>query len=139
MKNNRSTAYLLMRATFGTVFLFFGVTKFTRGVGAFAGGMQQRFAGKLPMLIVAPFGYSLPFLEVLLGTLILLGLFNSISLFCSGLLLMVLTFGMVILGDTPTVANNLIYVLINFVLLYLSDQNVYSVDGLRSQTRVARV
>jgi hypothetical protein len=36
----------------------------------------------------------------------------------SGLLLMALTFGMVILGDTPTVANNLLYVLINFVLLY---------------------
>lgn len=138
MDNYKSAAYALMRATFGTVFLFFGVTKFTSGFSTFAGGMQQRFAGKLPVLIVAPFGYSLPFLEVLLGTLILLGLFNSISLFCSGVLLIVLTFGMVILGDTPTVANNLIYVLINFVLLYLSDRNLYSIDGLRGQPHVAR-
>jgi len=80
---------------------------------------------------VTSFGYSLPFIEVLLGTLILLGLFNPISLLISGLLLIVLTFGMVILGDTPTVANNLIYVLINFALLYLAEYNFYSVDSLR--------
>lgn len=131
MANYKSAAYGLMRATFGMVFLFFGITKFTSGLSAFAGGMQQRFAGKLPMLIVTPFGYSLPFIEVLLGTLILLGLFNPISLLLSGLLLIALTFGMVILGDTPIVANNLIYVVINFALLYLADYNLYSVDRLR--------
>lgn len=131
MINYRSAAYALMRTTFGIVFLFFGITKFTRGLSTFAGGMQQRFAGKLPMLIVMPFGYSLPFIEVLLGTLIVLGLLNPISLVLSGLLLIVLTFGMVILGDTPTVANNLIYVVINFALLYLADYNLYSVDRLR--------
>jgi thiosulfate dehydrogenase (quinone) large subunit len=131
MSNYRSVAYALMRATFGITFLFFGITKFTRGLSTFAGGMQQRFAGKLPMLIVMPFGYSLPFIEVLVGTLILLGLLNQISLVLSGLLLIVLTFGMIILGDTPTVANNLIYVLINFALLYLADYNLYSVDRLR--------
>jgi thiosulfate dehydrogenase (quinone) large subunit len=131
MTNHRSVAYSLMRATFGIVFLFFGITKFTRGLSTFAGGMQERFAGKLPMLIVMSFGYSLPFIEVLVGTLILLGLFNPISLLVSGLLLITLTFGMVILGDTPTVANNLIYVLINFALLYLAEYNLYSVDRLR--------
>ena len=131
MINHRSVAYALMRATFGIVFLFFGITKFIRGVSPFAQGMQQRFAGKLPMLIVVPFGYSLPFFEVLLGAFLLVGLFNSLSLIATGLLLMALTFGMVILGDTPTVANNLIYVLIDFCLLYLADYNLYSIDRFR--------
>jgi thiosulfate dehydrogenase (quinone) large subunit len=130
---NRNAAYVLMRAAFGMVFLFFGITKFTRGLSTFATGMRQRFAGKLPMLIVVPFSRSLPFIEVLLGALILVGLFNSISLVFSGLLLILLTFGMVILGDTATVANNLIYVLINFILLYLSDHNLYSVGAIRRQ------
>jgi thiosulfate dehydrogenase [quinone] large subunit len=93
--------------------------------------MQERFAGKLPMVLVVPFAYSLPFIEVLVGVLILLGLFNSIALVLSSLLLIALTFGMVMLGDTPTVANNLLYVLINFVLLYLAEQNGYSVDRIR--------
>ena len=131
MINHRSASYALMRATFGIVFLFFGITKFIRGVSPFAEGMQQRFAGKLPMLIVVPFSYSLPFFEVLFGAFLLLGLFNSLSLLATGLLLMALTFGMVILGDTPTVANNLIYVLIDFCLLYLADDNLYSIDQFR--------
>jgi len=113
------------------VFLFFGITKFIRGFSPFAQGMQQRFAGKLPMLIVVPFGYSLPFFEVLLGAFLLVGLFNSLSLIATGALLMALAFGMVILGDTPTVANNLIYVLINFCLLCLAVYNLYSIDRFR--------
>ena len=130
MKDHKATAYTLLRATFGVVFLFYGIGKFMRGLGGFAGGMQQRFAGKLPMALVVPFAYSLPFIEVLIGVLFVLGLFNSIALVLSGLLLIALTFGMVILGDTPTVANNLLYVLINFVLLYLAEQNNYSVDRM---------
>lgn len=130
MKDHKATAYALLRVTFGVVFLFYGIGKFMRGLGTFSGGMQQRFAGKLPMALVVPFGYSLPFIEVLIGVLLVLGLFNSITLVLAGLLLMALTFGMVILGDTPTVANNLLYVLINFVLLYLAAQNTYSVDRM---------
>jgi thiosulfate dehydrogenase (quinone) large subunit len=131
MKDHRETAYALLRVTLGMVFLFYGIGKFMRGLGSVAGGMQERFAGKLPMVLVVPFAYSLPFIEVLVGVLILLGLFNSIALVLSSLLLIALTFGMVMLGDTPTVANNLLYVLINFVLLYLAEQNGYSVDRIR--------
>jgi thiosulfate dehydrogenase [quinone] large subunit len=130
MKDHKATAYALLRVTFGVVFLFYGIGKFMRGLGSFSGGTQQRFAGKLPMALVVPFAYSLPFIEVLIGVLLVLGLFNSIALMLSGLLLIALTFGMVILGDTPTVANNLLYVLINFVLLYLAEQNNYSVDRI---------
>jgi len=131
MKDHKATAYALLRATFGVVFLFYGIGKFMRGLGSFAAGTQQRFAGKLPMALVVPFAYSLPIIEVLIGVLLVLGLFNSIALVLSGLLLIALTFGMVILGDTATVANNLLYVLINFVLLYLAEQNNYSVDRMR--------
>jgi thiosulfate dehydrogenase [quinone] large subunit len=93
--------------------------------------MEQRFAGKLPAALVLPFAYTLPFMEVLFGTLILLGLFNSIALVLSGLLLLALTFGTVMLGDAPTVAHNLQYALVNFVLLWLTDYNGYSIDRLR--------
>jgi len=42
-----------------------------------------------------------------------------------------LTFGVVMLGDAPTVAHNLQYALINFVLLWFVDLDRYSIDGLR--------
>jgi thiosulfate dehydrogenase (quinone) large subunit len=131
MSKHREIAYALLRVTLGVIFLFFGIGKFVGGIGGFAAGMEQRFAGKLPSVLVLPFAYALPFMEVLFGALILLGLFNSIALVLSGLLLLALTFGTVMLGDAPTVAHNLQYALVNFVLLWLADYNGYSIDRLR--------
>jgi thiosulfate dehydrogenase [quinone] large subunit len=129
--NNRYVAYGLLRITVGGMFLFFGVGKFSGGVGKFAGGMTQSFAGKLPSALVTPFAYTLPFAEVILGALILLGLFNVLALGLSGLLLVALTFGTVMLGDPPTVAHNVQYALVNFVLLFCAEYNGYSLDRLR--------
>jgi thiosulfate dehydrogenase (quinone) large subunit len=131
MFNHRDAAYALLRVTVGVMFLFFGIGKFLGGVGNFAGGMTQHFAGKLPAALVTPFAYALPFAEVTLGALILLGLFSPLALSLSGLLLVALTFGTVMLGDAPTVAHNVQYALVNFVLLWFADHNGYSLDRLR--------
>jgi thiosulfate dehydrogenase [quinone] large subunit len=128
--NYREVAYALLRITMGVIFLFYGVGKFMAGIGAFAAGTNQHFAGKLPSVMVLAFAYILPFGEVLAGVLILFGLFTRIGLMVSGLLLIGLTFGTVILGDPPTVANNLLYALVNFTLLWFVDMNRYSLDSL---------
>ena len=130
MTNYRELAYALMRATYGTIFLSTGIMKFVAGPGNFVGTMNQRFAGKLPAVIVMPFAYFIPFAEVTAGALILFGLFTRGALVLSGLLLLGLTFGVVVLGDPQTVAHNLQYVLIDFVLLWLSDLNGFSLDRL---------
>jgi thiosulfate dehydrogenase [quinone] large subunit len=131
MSNYRQAAYALLRATLGMIFLTTGVVKLTIGLSTFAAGLQQEFGGKLPMLIVTPFGYVLPFIEVTVGALLVLGLFTEIALVLSGLLLLVLTFGKLVDNDTATVAHNLIYALINFVLLWSLDSNGYGIDNLR--------
>ena len=113
----------------GVIFLFYGVGKFIAGLTNFVGGMNQHFAGKLPAAMVMPFAYVLPFGEVTSGLLILLGLFTRVGLTISGLLLIGLTFGTVMLGDAATVAHNLQYAMVNFVLLWLVDLNRYSLDG----------
>src|SRR5437660_2952360 len=128
--NHRETAYCLLRATMGVIFLFYGIGKFVGGLSNFVGGMNQHFAGKLPAMMVMPFAYGLPFAEATSGLLIVLGLFTRVGLLISGLLLIGLTFGTVMLGDAPTVAHNLQYALVNFVLLWLVDLNRYSIDGL---------
>lgn len=128
--NHREAAYALLRVTFGEIFLFYGIGKFIGGIGNFVGGMNQHFAGKLPAAMVMPFAYVLPFGEVTAGAFILLGLFTRVGLTLSGLLLIGLTFGLVILGDAPTVAHNLLYALMNFVLLWLVDLNRYALDSL---------
>src|SRR6266436_9311018 len=119
VSKHREIAYALLRLTLGIVFLFAGIGKFRGGLGNFAGGMLQQFSGKLPAVLVEPFAYTLPFAETTLGALIVLGLFTPAALTLSGLLLGVLTFGTVMLGDFPTVAHNVQYGLTNFVLLWL--------------------
>ncbi len=128
--NHRETAYALLRITMGVIFLFYGIGKFMGGISNFVGGMNQHFSGKLPAFMVMPFAYALPFGEVIAGLLILFGLFTRAGLVLSGLLLFGLTFGTVMLGDAPTVAHNLQYALVNFVLLWFVDLNRYSLDSL---------
>ena len=135
--NHREAAYALLRVTMGVIFLFYGVGKFMGGLGNFVGGINKAFSGKLPAAMVTPFAYAIPFCEVIAGALILFGLFTRIGLLLSGLLLIGLTFGTVMLGDAPTVAHNLQFALINFVLLWLVDLNRYSIDGLLNRTSPA--
>ena len=128
--NNREIGYALMRITYGVIFLFYGIGKFKGGLSNFVGAMNQQFSGKLPAAMVMPFAYFIPFAETISGALILLGLLTRVGLTLSGVLLIGLTFGLVILGQAPTVAHNLQYVLVNFVLLWFVELNRYSVDAL---------
>jgi thiosulfate dehydrogenase [quinone] large subunit len=137
--NHRETAYALLRTTMGVIFLFYGIGKFISGVGNFVGNMNQQFSGKLPAFMVMPFAYAIPFAEVTAGALILLGVFTRLGLVVSGLLLIGLTFGMVMLGQAPTVAHNLQYALVNFVLLWFVDLNRYSLDSLFRRNRELRL
>ena len=131
--NARSQAYALTRITYGVVFLFYGIEKLRGGVSGFVGSMNQLFSGKLPAVMVMPFAYLIPFAELISGVLIVLGVFTRIGLTISGILLFGLTFGMVILGQTQTVAHNLQYVLINFLLLWFIDANAFCLDSLLSR------
>jgi thiosulfate dehydrogenase [quinone] large subunit len=128
--DQRKTGYVLLRITFGVIFLFYGITKFRAGVGGFVGSMNQQFSGKLSAAMVMPFAYAIPFAETISGALILFGLFTRAGLTLSGLLLIGLTFGVVMLGQPQLVAHNLQYGLVNFVLLWFLESNGFSVDSL---------
>jgi len=128
--NNRTLAYALTRIAYGIIFLFYGVGKFRGGLANFVGGMNQQFSGKLPAAMVMPFAYFIPFAETVSGALILVGLFTRVGLTLSGVLLIGLTFGVVMLGQAPTVAHNLQYVLVNLVLLWFVEFNALSIDSL---------
>jgi thiosulfate dehydrogenase [quinone] large subunit len=130
MHTRREIAYALLRMTLGIMFLFFGIGKFTMGIGNFASGMQQNFAGKLPSFLLGPFAYILPFAEVTIGLLLLLGLLNVFGLILAGLLMIALVFGMVLQGQAPIVANNVFYGVVIFILLWSAEYNRFSLDRL---------
>jgi len=126
----REIAYALLRITFGVNFLMGGIGKFMMGIGDFEAGLEKQFAGKLPVMLLKPFGYALPFAELIVGALIILGLFNLLALVLSGLELVVLTFGIIVAGDATTAAHNTQFALVNFVLLWFAGYNGYSIDRL---------
>jgi thiosulfate dehydrogenase (quinone) large subunit len=137
-QGRREAAYALLRVALSMIFLVSGIGKFMMGVGAFASHTQEDFAGKLPMALVGAFAYALPFAEVAIGALLLLGLFNAVSLALAGLLMIALTFGVTMKPDPPTMANNIFYAFVIFVLMWFAQYNGYSIDRLMRGSRPAR-
>jgi thiosulfate dehydrogenase [quinone] large subunit len=127
---HRECAYAMLRATLGLVFLVAGAGKLMMGVGTFASMLQETFAGKLPMALVMPFAYALPFVEVAVGLLLVSGLFTYFASVLAGLLMMALISGKMIEGDAATVAHNLSFSVIVFLLVWFNDYNGYSIDRL---------
>lgn len=129
LPDTRTLAYTLLRFTFGLLLLTYGLNKVLIGPGTFAEGLGARFSESwLPEGLVLVFGHVLPFLEVSLGILIMAGLFNVLALSVAALMMMALVFGAVAEPNPPTVANNTLFTLVTFVLLWLSDYNHVSLD-----------
>ena len=128
MLNYRAASYALFRITFGVMFLVFGIQKFQAGIGNTASGIGKQFEGKLPAVLVSPFSHVLPFLEVIVGVLLVLGLFTEIGIVLAGLLMLALTFGVIIAPLPNVIFNNMVYAFFALILMWLVDNNKYSVD-----------
>ena len=127
---------LLLRLAIGLVFLTAGIAKFRMGVGAFAQGVMEMFkATALPGWMVAPYAYALPFLEVSLGFLLLVGLFTRYTFFFTAALTISLMWGMLLLGKGDVVAQNSIFVLLAILGLRWSNENMLSLDCLRKKDK----
>jgi thiosulfate dehydrogenase (quinone) large subunit len=135
---NVTIAYLLLRLTLGVVFLFYGIGKLRMGLGVFNQRLVDRFeASLLSAWSVSAFAWVLPFVEVVVGALLVLGLFTRWALVAAGVLMAALAMGAVIEPNPPTVAYNLIYATIIFLLLIFVPADHWSLDTLvrRGSTR----
>jgi thiosulfate dehydrogenase [quinone] large subunit len=72
----------------------------------------------------------LPFAEIILGSLLLLGLFSRPALYLGGLLLIVLNFGLLVRGDGNVAKSNIAYLIIIALDIILLNYNKYSLDNL---------
>ncbi len=115
----RAAALALGRWCIGMIFLFFGIGKFVSGVSGFAQHLVEQYQKTwLPNALVGGFGNVLPFLEVLLGALLLLGLFRNTTVFATGMLLLILTFGQVVAGQPQVVFFNTGYLFMTAGVLF---------------------
>ena len=133
---NVAWSYAVLRFTLGTTFLLHGITRFVSGWSAFADQMVQSFHNTfLPDFMVRPFALSVPPVEAVLGTLLCLGLFTRWTLIAGGLWMVALIFGTTVRQDYPTVAIQLLYALLFFVLQVRESSNRISLDTLMKPRR----
>ena len=132
MNNPRWLAYAILRVTLGGVFLFYGVGKFVVGLAATAQWFQDSFAKTwVPPASVYAFSLALPFIEVTIGVLLILGLFTRSAVAVAGLLIAALTIGLTIKGSSTDVALNMGYAVALFILLHRIEDNEFSLDRWR--------
>jgi thiosulfate dehydrogenase [quinone] large subunit len=133
--DGKKAGYLVLRLALGAVFFFYGVNKFQAGVGATIDQMARQFDRTfLPSIAVKAVGGALPSLEVVIGLLVLTGLFTRAALVAAGLVLITLSSGLAVLGNAPTVATNLLFLLVVYVLLSHEEDNAFSLDAARKSS-----
>lgn len=128
---NRS---LILRFAIGSILLIAGIAKFQMGTGTFVGYMTTGFESTfLPAMLVTTFAQVLPYVEVALGALLLLGLYTKTAAKLSALLFAILIFGLSSQqnpDNTLLIAAKFIYIFAAFKILCAST-SVLSLDYLR--------
>jgi len=134
--NNRkpqdiAVACLLLRMTIGLNIFIHGLSRLLMGVTVFADSLVPMFAKTfLPGWSVYAFGLLLPWVETVLGLMLLLGFRTRIGLVGGSSLIFVLMFGTSIRQDWSTAGLQLIYATIFACLLAYREGDVYSLDVL---------
>ncbi len=132
---DRQLAYAVFRLTLGINILVHGAGRiFGPGAEAFATTTSAEFTKTaLPMGLVHAFLVALPFAEVTLGALTILGLFTRWALTFGGLMITALVFGTAMRSDWNTVGVQMIYAITYYLLLANRSANRFSLDALWEQ------
>jgi thiosulfate dehydrogenase [quinone] large subunit len=131
-------AYLLLRLITGLYFFMHGFARIFTGthLSGFAQGMAKSMASTpLPPSLALATGYVVPCIELLIGTLLLLGLFTRAALTLALLLMLVLMFGIGLKQDWNVAGSQLLYGLILSILLFARRRYDLSWPKVFSQPR----
>jgi len=115
-----------------------GVNMFTHGVARlldlekFNMWMIGQFSDTiLPEFLVSLSSYMIPFAELIIGVLLILGLFTSRALLLGALLITILVFGSGLQENWNVMSSQMIYAVFFFILSYMIELNKFSLDNLR--------
>jgi thiosulfate dehydrogenase [quinone] large subunit len=126
---------LLVRLFLGAMFLMAGLGKLPNLPG-FYQYIEKEFGNTFlagPLLTL--FSHTLPFVELTLGVLLVLGLMTRPTLVVTALTLLVLFFGKLVAKDMATTASIALYFLIALYALRHSESDKFSVDHLIHRNR----
>jgi thiosulfate dehydrogenase [quinone] large subunit len=137
LQNHKAVAYGLMRLALGINIFGHGFFRILSGVSAFAhGAVAGMDKGPLPHALSLAFLYATPFVELTLGTLLIVGLLTRAALVGGSLFMIALTFGTTSTQNWNGAGTQLQYSFVFFVMLWLVEANSLSVDGLIGRKNV---
>ena len=131
--SDAAIAYAILRVSFGANIMLHGVSRIYMGHAAFLAYLTHYFekAPYFPAGMLSSFATVQPWVELILGVLLMIGLVTRFSLVAGGLVILCLVIGTNLAQDWLVSGLQLIYALLYYYLLVHLDQNRYSVDGLR--------
>jgi thiosulfate dehydrogenase [quinone] large subunit len=123
-------AYTILRVSFGANIMLHGVSRILMGHAAFLAYLTHYFekAPYVPASMLSSFATVQPWVETVLGLLLVIGLATRFSLIAGGLVIMCLVFGTNLAQDWLVSGLQLIYAFLYYYLLVHLDQNRFSVD-----------
>lgn len=131
--NNKEFAYALLRLAMGVNMFVHGLVRFPK-LDEFSNWMVGYFQDTfLPEILVTILAYSIPFVEFIVGLLLILGLFTRQALLVGALLMVVLIFGSCLKENWEWAAFQMIYAIFFFMLSYFIELNKISLDKLRGK------
>jgi thiosulfate dehydrogenase [quinone] large subunit len=125
-------AYAFLRFVFGLNICFHGVSRLLNDHQAFLVYLTKALAPAvlIPKASIPAFAAVLPWVEAILGLLLLLGLFTRFALIGGFFVMILLMAGVSLAQDWTTAGLQLIYCVIYFILLALLGWNYFSLDSL---------
>lgn len=122
-------AYLMARLPIALSLFGHGLTRLPK-LDRFSLGLVTEFNRTiLPLWLLQPFSYALPFLELLTGLLLILGWFTRFALFLGSVLMLVLILGSTLIEEWQNVAIQMFYGVYFAGLLVFIDHNKFSLDA----------
>ncbi len=114
-----------------------GISMFGHGLvrlpklNTFSAGMVDNFSESfIPDLMVLPFGFVLPFLEFLLGLMLLLGWKTRLAGIMGGILMLILMLGTSMIENWSSLPSQMIHLLF-FILVYeFHHKNTLALDNI---------
>ncbi len=132
MKKNPGRTYLMARLPIAVSMLGHGLDRIPK-IQVFRDHLVDQFSNSiLPLKLVGPFGTALPFLELGIGILLLLGLFTRSACVIGAISMLALIFGSCLLEQWDNVLAQMLYSLYFVMLYYYAFYNRYSFDSLMS-------
>ena len=128
----KNVAYFFLRLTTGINFFAHGIVRIPK-ITDFRSWMVLEFQNSMiPSGSVFLWASILPYLEALIGTFLILGLFTFYSAFAGACLIVVLIFGSCMIENWDWVNGQMIYALFFFFLISKVSNNIWCLDNILS-------